>query len=229
MKQNYLGHRERLRKRFLTGGINSFLDYEVVELLLTLGTPRKDCKNQAKELIKKFKTLNAVLEAKPEELQKIQGIGPNNIFGIKFFQALLQRYYQEKIFEKPILNSISLVIKFLQQKFAGEKREIFLVLLLNSRHQLIKAIEISIGNINTAIVHPREVFKEAILTSASYLILAHNHPSGDSSPSKEDLQITKRLREAGKILGLEILDHLIIANRNYFSFKEKGLIKDLKF
>lgn len=125
MKNNKSGHRERLRKRFLSGRIDAFLDYEVVELLLTLGTPRKDCKTQAKELIKKFKTLIGVLEAKPEELQKIKGIGPNNIFGIKFFQSLLKRYYQKKIFKKPVFDSLPLVIRFLQQKLVGEKREVF--------------------------------------------------------------------------------------------------------
>lgn len=225
VKDNRSGHRQRLRKRFLAGGIDSFLDYEIVELLLTLGSPRKDCKNQAKELIKKFKTLNAVLEARPEELQKIKGVGPNNIFGIKFFQALLKKYYQEKIFNQPILNSLPFLIKFLQQQLIEEKKEVFMAILLNSRYKLIRSITISTGTVDKTIIHPREIFKEAFLASASFIILAHNHPSGDITPSKEDIQITKRLLEVGKIMGVEILDHVIISKNYYFSFKEKGLIK----
>ncbi|MCX7881082.1 MAG: DNA repair protein RadC [Patescibacteria group bacterium] len=221
---NRLGHRQRLRQRFLVAGIDSFLDYEIVELLLTLGTPRKDCKSQAKELIKKFKTLNNVLEARGEELQKIKGIGSKNIFGIKFFQQLLKRYYQKKIEKKPVLNSVSQVVRFLQQKIAGEKREIFFGLFLDSRQKLLKISEISIGTVDSGIAHPREVFKEAVEVSASQIILTHNHPSGEVEPSEDDLETTKKMIAAGKILGIEVIDHIIVGKDNYFSFKEKNLI-----
>lgn len=220
----HLGHRQRLRKRFLQGGIESFLDYEVVELLLTLGTPQRDCKQMAKAAIEKFETLSGVLEAPVEELQKIPGIGPNNIFGIKFFQALIKRYFQEKIPKKITLNSAGAVVKYLQEKLKGEQKEHFFVLSLDSRNQLLKISDVSVGTVNASLVHPREVFKEAIQVSASQIILVHNHPSGDPEPSEDDLEITKKLVESGKILGIEVLDHIIIGKNSFLSFKDRNLI-----
>jgi DNA repair protein RadC len=223
-KPTYEGHRQRLRKRFLENGLNGFLDYEVVELLLTLGTPRRDCKPMAKAAIKKFGGLRQVLEASPEELQQIKGIGPNNIFGIKLFQALSERYQKEKIPQKIPLNSPEAVVDYLKEKLGREKKEHFLILALDSRNNLIKITNVSVGTLDANLVHPREVFKEAILAHSAQVILVHNHPSGDFQPSEEDLEITKRLVEAGKILGIEVLDHIIITKEGFFSFKEKGLL-----
>ncbi len=120
-----LGHRQRLRKRFLQSGLDGFLDYEIIELLLSLGTPIKDCKQQAKELIKKFKTINNVLNASAEDLQKIKGIGPNNIFGIKLFKALFSKYLEEKIPEKINFINAELVVKYLQEKYKEQTKEFF--------------------------------------------------------------------------------------------------------
>ena len=223
-KPSYEGHRERLRKRFLEGGLEGFLDYEVVELLLTLGTPRRDCKPMAKAAIKKFGGLRQVLEACPEELQQIKGIGPNNIFGIKLFQVLLERYRKEKIPRKISLNCPEEVVEYLKEKLGKEKKEHFLVLALDSRNNLIKITNVSVGILDANLVHPREVFKEAILAHAAQVILVHNHPSGDPQPSEEDLEITKRLIEAGKILGIEVVDHIVITKTGFFSFKERALI-----
>ncbi len=218
------GHRSRLRKRFLQAGLDGFLDYEIVELLLTLATPRKDCKPMAKEAIKKFGSLQGVLDASPEELQQIKGIGPNNIFGIKLFQALSEQYAKEKIPKKVLLNSPESVVAYLQKKFGREKKEHFTILTLDARNNLIKISNVSVGTLNANLVHPREVFKEAIQANAASVILAHNHPSGDPEPSEDDLEVTKRLVEAGKILGIEVLDHIIIAKTGFMSFKEKNLI-----
>lgn len=224
LDKSKLGHRQRLRKRFLQSGLDGFLDYEIVELLLTLGTPIKDCKQQAKELIKRFKTINNVLNASAEDLQKIKGVGPNNIFGIKLFKALFSRYLEEKIPEKINFKNVESVVKYLQEKYREQTREFFLVLSLNFRSQLIKISEISIGTVNMSLAHPREIFKEAIQSSASAIILAHNHPSGDCNPSKEDINTTKKLVESGRILGIEVLDHIIFTSLNYFSFKKSNLI-----
>lgn len=221
---SYFGHRKRLRKRFLEGGLDGFLDYEVVELLLTLGTPRKDCKPLAKQLVKKFKTLRGVLEASPEELQQVKGVGPNNIFGIRLFQALLTRYFKEKIIFGEVIDSPQKVAEFFHLKLGGKAKESFWVLSLDSRNRLLKMSEISVGTVNVSLVHPREVFREAIQVSAVSLILVHNHPSGDPDPSEEDLEITKKLVEAGKIMGIEVLDHIIIAKDNFFSFRQKGML-----
>lgn len=218
------GHRKRLRDRFLQSGLNGFLDYEIVELLLTLGTPRKDCKQMAKEAIKKFGGLADVLDASLDELKKIKGIGPSNAFGIKLFQAVAERYAKEKIPKKTPLASPGAVANYLREKIGKEKKEHFLILSLDSRNYLIRENIVSVGTLNANLVHPREVFKEAIDSRAASVILAHNHPSGDPEPSEDDLIITKRLIEAGKIMGIDILDHIIITKTKVFSFKEKKLI-----
>jgi DNA repair protein RadC len=219
-----VGHRKRLRDRFLQGGLDGFLDYEIVELLLTLGTPQKDCKQMAKEAIKTFGGLAEVLDASFEELQKIKGIGPHNVFGLKIFQAISERYAKEKIPKKISLTSPKAVADYLKQKLGRENKEHFLILLLDSRNNLIKDNIISIGTLNASLVHPREVFKEAIDNRAASIIISHNHPSGDPEPSEDDLEMTKRLTEAGKILGIEVIDHIIIVKNKFFSFKDKRLI-----
>lgn len=219
------GHRKRLRERFLQGGLESFLDYEIVELLLTLGTPRKDCKQAAKDTIKEFGGLREVLDATLEELKNIKGIGSLNAFGIKLFQAMSERYAKEKISSKIPLNSSAAVAKFLQRSIGREKKEHFVMLSLDARNNLIKKSSISIGTLNASVVHPREVFKEAIQCSAASIIIAHNHPSGDVNPSDEDIGMTKRLKEAGKILGIEILDHVIVVRNDHYSLMEKKLVK----
>lgn len=223
-KHKGAGHRGRLRYRFLQGELDGFLDYEIVELLLTLGTPRKDCKQIAKQAIKKFKGLQGVLDASLEELQQIKGIGPSNAFGIKLFQAVSERYAKEKIPKKIPLTSPKIVIDYLQRKLGREKKENFVILILDSHNNLISINDVSIGTLNSSLVHPREVFEPAIKKLAAYIILVHNHPSGDFMPSKEDIEITKDLVTTGRILGIEVLDHIIITKLKYFSFKEKKLI-----
>jgi DNA repair protein RadC len=218
------GHRGRLRKRFLQGGLDSFLDYEIVELLLTLGTPRKDCKQAAKDAIKKFKGLRGVLDASLEELRKIKGIGSSNVFGLKLFQAMSERYEREKLLDKITLNSPKLVARYLQKNIGYEKKEKFVILSLNKRNNLIKISIVSVGSLDTNVVHPREVFREAIQCSAAGVILAHNHPSGNIEPSQEDLALTKRIRKAGEVLGIDILDHIVVSSRDFYSFKENNLI-----
>lgn len=218
------GHRKRLRTKFLEAGLDGFLDYEVVELLLTLGTPRRDCKQLAKEAIKKFGNLQDVLDASPEELQQVRGIGPSNVLGLKLFQAVSGRYQRGRILRKIPLTSPEAAASYLREKLGREKKEYFVVLSLDSRNNLIKISDVSVGILDANLVHPREVFKEAILAHSAKVILVHNHPSGDLEPSEEDLAITKRLIEAGKILGIEVLDHVIVSKEGFLSFKEKNLI-----
>lgn len=218
------GHRKRLRTRFLEAGLDGFLDYEVVELLLTLGTPRKDCKQIAKEAIKKFKGLQGALDALPEELQRIKGIGPLNVFGLKLFQAVSERSRRGQILKKNLLNSPKAVADYLREKLGRKKKEYFVVLSLDSRNNLIKISDVSVGTLNANLVHPREVFKEALYAHAAQVILAHNHPSGNVDPSEDDLKITKRLARAGKILGIEVIDHIVVTKNEFLSFKEEHLI-----
>jgi len=217
------GHRKRLRERFLQSGLDGFLDYEVVELLLTLGTPRRDCKQSSKETINKFKNLISVLDAKTEDLQKIKGIGPSNVFGIKLFQAISERYSKEKIESKTLLNSPEKIFEYLKEKIGKEKKEYFITLYFDTKNNLI-VDEVSVGILNASLIHPREVFNKAIMNSASHIVVAHNHPSGDPTPSQDDINTTQRLIEAGKIIGISIIDHIVVSNNSYFSFKESNLI-----
>src|SRR3989344_388599 len=223
-KQSNEGHRERLRNKFLRGGLDGFLDYEIIELLLTFGTPRKDCKQPAKEAVAKFKGLIGVLNASLEELQQVNGIGPSNTIGIKLFQEISKRYAKEKINPNTLLDSPQLVFEYLREKIGKEKKEHFTIICLDIRNNLL-VDEVSIGTLSASLVHPREVFKKAILNNASHVVIAHNHPSGNPSPSEEDILTTKRLVDAGKILGIAVIDHIIVTQNAFVSLKEQGVIK----
>ena len=223
MENKCEGHRKRLRERFLQSGLDGFLDYEVVELLLTLGTPRRDCKQPAKEALNKFKNLISVLDAKTEDLQKIKGVGPSNVFGIKLFKAISERYSKEKIESKVLLNSPEKIFEYLKEKIGKEKKEYFITLYFDTKNNLI-VDEISVGILNASLIHPREVFNKAIVNSASHIVIAHNHPSEDPTPSQDDRNTTQRLIESGKIIGISIIDHIIVSNKSYYSFKENKLI-----
>ncbi|MFA6097458.1 MAG: DNA repair protein RadC [Candidatus Paceibacterota bacterium] len=218
------GHRKRLRERFLQSGLDGFLDYEIIELLLTLGTPRKDCKKPAKEAVAKFKGLTGVLDATLEELQQIEGVGPSNAIAIKLFQAISERYAKEKVSPKILLNSPQLIFEYLKERIGKEKKEHFTIICLDTRNNLIVE-EVSIGTLNASLIHPREVFKKAILNNSSHVVVAHNHPSGDPSPSEDDIVTTRRLVEAGKILGIAVTDHIIVTKKDFVSLREKGFVK----
>ena len=219
-----VGHRKRLRDRFLLSGLDGFLDYEIIELLLTLGTPRKDCKQVAKAAIKQFKGLRGVLDASLDDIQTIKGIGPSNAFGIKLFQSISERYALEKLPSKISLTSPQKVADYLREKIGREKKEHFVTLLLDSQNGLIRINDISIGTLNEALVHPREVFEPAVRLLAARIIVAHNHPSGDLEPSGEDLKLTQRLLSVGELTGIPVIDHFIVSSTGYISFKEKGLL-----
>lgn len=217
------GHRNRLREKFLRAGIDALNDYEIVELLLTLGTPRKDCKKMAKEAIGEFGGLKGVLDASDDELKEIHGIGPMNAFGVKLFQAISERYEREEVPGREEFNSPKAVADFLRRNIGREERENFVILYLDARNKLI-VDKVSIGTLNASLVHPREIFKDAIRANAAQLIVAHNHPSGDPEPSPEDIALTRRIDEAAKIIGIELLDHVIVTSSGYTSLKELELI-----
>jgi DNA repair protein RadC len=219
-----VGHRKRLRDKFIKGGLAGFADYEVVELLLSLGTPRKDCKPQAKEAIKKFKTLRGVLSASMEELQQIKGIGPHSAFGIKLMQDVAREFLKEKIIDKPVFQSSQEIFEYLYHSMRDLKNEVFKVMYLNSQNQIIDASDLFEGTVNSATVAPRKIVEQALSHNAVALIFAHNHPSGNCEPSKSDKDITRDLVFAGSTVQIKILDHLIIVDNRYFSFAGEGLI-----
>ena len=220
------GHRKRLREKFIKAGIAGFHDYEIVELLLTLGTPRKDCKRQAKAAIKRFRTLRGVLEAPLDELQEIKGIGPHNVFGIKLVQEVAREFLKEKILEKPICKSSKEVFDYLYHSMRDLKKETFKVLFLDGKNHIIDIEDLFEGTLNMSSVYPREIIKSAIKHNAVALIFVHNPPSGSPEPSQGDKEITKDLIEASNTMQIKVLDHIIIGDNRYFSFADEGLIEE---
>jgi DNA repair protein RadC len=219
------GHRRRLREKFLDSGLSGFHDYEVVELLLTLGSPRRDCKAQAKAAIKRFKTLRGVMEASLEDLQQIKGIGPHNAFGIKLVQEVARRFLKEKIVEKPVYRSSREIFDYLYHSMRDLKKEVFKVLYLNSQNQIIDIDGLFEGTITASAVSPREVMERALKHNTVSLVFVHNHPSGNPEPSQNDKQITRDLVYAAAIMQIKVLDHVVIGNNRYFSFAADGLIE----
>ena len=222
----YRGHRRRLREKFLKSGLDGFHDYEVVELLLTLGSPRKDCKAQAKEALKRFKTLRGVLAASPEELQQIEGIGPHSAFGIKLIQDVARELLREKIIEKPFYKSPQEIFDYLYYSMRDLKKEVFKVMYLNGQNQILETADLFEGTVNSSSVPPREVIEGALKQHAVALIFVHNHPSGNPEPSASDKELTRELVYAGKIMQMRVLDHIVIGDNRYFSFASDGLIEE---
>ena len=218
------GHRQRLRERFLAGGLEGFHDYEVIELLLTLAMPRKDCKDAAKGALERFKTFQGVLEASPQELGKVKGLGPKNILGIKLIKAVAERYLQKKLIHKDAINDSKALFDYLYHSIGDKNREFFKVIFLNSKNQVITTSTISEGTLTASSVYPREVIQAALSNDAAALIFAHNHPSGDPEPSSEDIAVTRQLVFAGKVMGMVVHEHLIIGDDRYFSFADQGYI-----
>jgi len=220
------GHRKRLREKFLKSGLAGFHDYEIVELLLSLGTPRKDCKLPAKEAIKRFKTLRGVLEAPVEELQQIEEIGAHSAFGIKLVREVANEFLKAKIMDKPFYKSSQEVFDYLYHSMRGLKKEVFRVIYLNSQNQIIDTTDLFKGTVDGGFISPRELIEDTIKHNATSLIFVHNHPSGNPEPSPNDRDLTRELVYIGRIIHLKVLDHIIIGDNCYFSFAGEGLIDE---
>ncbi|MCH7529355.1 MAG: DNA repair protein RadC [Candidatus Marinimicrobia bacterium] len=216
------GHYSRLRERFLNNGLDGFLDYEVVELLLKLADPRPDHKPTAKALLAKFNSLGGVLESPPALLKTIKGVGDRNLFGLKLIQAVARRYLKEEVINKDYIHSSSQVISYLRHHLKNRNRELFMIILLNGRNQIIDLVNLFEGTLTTSAVYPREVIKVILERDAAAVIFVHNHPSGNLTPSKDDFSITKRLKAACKNIDVHVHDHLIIGGNDYYSFAQKG-------
>lgn len=221
------GHRERLRERFLSSGLEGFHDYELIELLLTLATPRKDCKEQAKAALKRFKTLQAVMEASPAELQEIPGIGQKNIFGIKLVQAAAERYLLKKVISKDPIRSSKELFDYLYLTLRDKTREVFKVVFLDTQNKVIAIETLFEGTLSESSVYPREVVTAALQHHAASLFLVHNHPSGEPRPSQADHALTRQLVGACRLVGITIHEHLIVGDNTYFSFADHGYIAQM--
>ena len=218
------GHRKRLRDKFLASGLAGFHDYEVIELLLTLATPMKDCKEMAKAAVKKFKTFRGVIDASPNELCEVQGIGPVNLFGIRLIKAVSDRYLEDRLVNQKMVNNSQKLFDFLYHNKQDLKRESFTALFLNAKNRVIAVETLFVGTLTSSSVYPREVVSSAIKHGAAALIFAHNHPSGDPSPSRDDMIITEQLVFACRIMGIKVQEHIIIGGDRYFSFADEGFI-----
>jgi DNA repair protein RadC len=219
-----IGHRSRLRERLIEGGADALADYEVLEFLLFGAFQRGDTKPLAKKLIKRFGSLTAVLNADPSALRQVPGVGTATIGVIMIAAVTAKRMARAQVRERPVLNNWGAVIEYVSLDMAHLTRERVRVLYLDHHKRLVRDEHISEGTINEAQVHPREVIHHALDAGATGLILVHNHPSGSLEPSKADVQITNRIAEAGRLMNVEVIDHLIVGSEGHVSMKERGLI-----
>ncbi len=228
-QQKGAGHRQRLRDKFLERGIESFTDAEVIELLLTFGTPRSDCKEPARTILKKLGSLPAVLEAPAKQLQQVKGIGPKNVLALHFIQGVARRYLKNRLVKKNYIQSSKEVADYLIHFMRDLEREVFTVLYLDAAHAIIDSEILTEGTISVNTIYPREVVKAALKHNASALIIAHNHPSGRIQPSTQDRQLTHNLYLTCSLMNISLLDHLIIgAEESVFSFTDHGIMKTIQ-
>jgi DNA repair protein RadC len=220
------GHRRRLRERFLKSGLAGFQDYEVVELLLSLGTPRKDCKQPAKDAIKKFGSLRGVLEAAPEDLQEIEGIGPSNAFGIRLMREVAREFLEARLRDRPYVSSSAEVFDYLYTAMRGLKNEVFKLLHLDAANRIIAVEDLPEGTVNAGAVSVRSIVEAALRRHSVSLVVAHNHPSGAVTPSLADKQLTRELVQAARLVNIRVLDHLVIGDNRFYSFGGEGLIEE---
>ena len=214
---------ERPRERLLKEGAQSLSDAQLLAIILRTGSNKKTVIDTAMDLISRFGGLKGIEEASTKELKSFKGLGNAKIAQIKAAFELGKRVLSHT-FQKQIFNSASIVYNYFFPALNGLKKEVFISLLLDTKLKLIREVKISEGILNQSLIHPREVFKEAVKESAFAIILVHNHPSGDPTPSEQDIEITKKLKKASEILEISLLDHVIIGNGKYFSMKENKII-----
>jgi DNA repair protein RadC len=219
------GHRARLREKFLDHGLEKLTDEETVELLLTLATPRRDCKQAAREALSRFNGLPGVLEASVGELQQVPGIGPKNALGLKLVHEVARKFLRERLVGREFMASSREVYEYLVHSLRDLKKEVFKVIFLNGRNEVIEVKTLFEGSLTSSAVYPREVIKSALEHHAAALVFAHNHPSGDPAPSAQDFTITRELLVAARLMGIKVLDHLVIGRNRYYSFADQGHIR----
>ena len=218
------GHRARLRERLLGGGPEALADYEVLEYLLFGANARGDTKPLAKALLARFGSLAGVLNAEPQTLKQVKGLSDAGVGAIKIAALAARRMMRSEVAQQPVLGSWQALIDYLTIDMAHLNHERVRVLYLNTRNRLLLDHLVHDGTIDEASIHPREVIKRGLDIGASALILVHNHPSGNPEPSRSDIQVTNRIAEAGRLLGIVVHDHVIIGREGQVSLKSRGLI-----
>ncbi len=221
---HYLGHRDRLRTRFREAGSEAVTDYELLELVLFRALPRRDVKPLAKALIARFGSFAEVIAAPPQRLAEVEGISETTITDFKVVEAAARRLARGEVKSRPLLSSWSAVLDYCRASMAFADREQFRVLFLDKRNQLIADEVQQIGTVDHTPVYPREVVKRALELSATAVILVHNHPSGDPTPSQADIRMTQQIVAVAKPLGIAVHDHIIVGKQGHASFKGMRLI-----
>ncbi len=221
---HYHGHRQRLRQRFLSAGSEALSDYEVLELILFRAIPQRDVKPLAKELIAEFGSFAEAIAAPVERLKEIDGLGEAAIAELKIVQAAATRLLRGQVRERPVLSSWSSVLDYCRGAMAFAEREQFRILFLDKRNRLIADEEHQTGTVDHTPVYPREVVKRALELSATAVILVHNHPSGDPTPSRADIEMTQAIVEVTRPLGIAVHDHLIVGKDGHASLKALKLM-----
>ncbi len=227
-RRRVTGHRERLRRRFLQYGLSAFTDEDILEMLLAFGTPRRDTRATARELLRRFGGLAEVLEAPVEKLVQTPGVGPRNVLPLKFVHEVARRYLRRRIENRDYIRSAREAYEYLAHELADCPQEVFKVIFLDSRGRILAVEELFRGTLTETAVYPREVFSRAFEHRAASLVLVHNHPSGDPQPSPADLELTRRLLLAGSLLAVNVFDHVIVGREGYFSLAERGIMDKLR-
>jgi DNA repair protein RadC len=223
-KPHYLGHRERLRQRFRSGGADAMPDYELLELVLFRAFPRRDTKPLAKALLARFGSFTEAVNAPEERLREVSGIGDAAISELKVVRAAALRLVRGEVLERPVLGSWEQVLDYCRASMGFEANEQFRILFLDKRNQIIADEVQQKGTVDHTPVYVREVVKRALELGSSAIVLVHNHPSGDPTPSRADIEMTKQIVTAAKNLGIVVHDHIIVGKQGHASFRGLGLI-----
>ena len=223
-KPSYLGHRERIRAKFAASGLAPLADHEVLELLLTYAIARRDTKPLAWALIKQFGSLGKVLDADPAALAAVKGVGKGTASFLKLVRALFTRYSLEELRQSAIIRSPEQVVKYCKASLAGRSEECLELIYLSVRNTVIRAETVALGLIDRVSISPRKIVECTLAAKASAVILVHNNPSGDVTPSLEDILLTQEVVEAARLLGISVYDHIIVGRQAYYSLKANGKI-----
>lgn len=225
MEKDYLGHRKRLRERYVKNGYEALQDYEIIELLLTFVKQRVDTKPLAKQLIKKYGTIEEILKADIKDLKETEGIGDITAVFLNFIGDIAACSFKDKAEKEKIsFRNKNQLISYLRNDIGFSKNEEFKVLFLNSVNEIIETEILFTGTIDKSAVYPRKILERALYHNARSIVFVHNHPSGNVSPSQKDIELTEEMKKFFKIVDINVLDHIIITKNSHFSFLEEGII-----
>lgn len=225
MEKDYLGHRKRLRERYVKNGYGALQDYEIIELLLTFVKQRVDTKPLAKQLIKKYGTIEEILKADIKDLKETEGVGDITAVFLNFIGDIAACSFKDKAEKEKIsFRNKNQLISYLRNDIGFSKNEEFKVLFLNSVNEIIETEILFTGTIDKSAVYPRKILERALYHNARSIVFVHNHPSGNISPSEKDIELTEEMKKFFKIVDINVLDHIIITKNSHFSFLEEGII-----